>query len=246
MSETHLANEPEARTASGEIKNLATTTETKTPEQLAAEAKTAPALTEPAKTPEQLAADAAAAAKAEGDKTLLNKKDEAKPAGAPEKYEAFKVPEGFVLDEAVAKEAGDIFKNLGLDQAQGQSLVDFYAAKTKEAAEQPYNEYLKMREGWQNDVKADPEIGSRLPQVKETVSRALDSLGDPKLAADFRAAMDLTGAGDHPAFIKAFYKLAQQVTEGKAVKGMGPSTAGQQEPGKAPPSAAHALYPNLP
>ena len=246
MSETHLANEPEARTADGTLKDVSQTTETKTPEQIAAEAKTAQASTEPAKTPEQLAAETEAAKKAEADKSLLNKKAGAKPAGAPEKYEAFKVPEGFTLDEAVSKEAGDIFKNLGLDQAQGQSLVDFYIAKTKEAAEAPYNEYLKMREGWQNDVKADPEIGSRLPQVKETVARALDSLGDAKLATDFRAAMDLTGAGDHPAFIKAFYKLAQQVTEGKAVKGGGPSPAGQKGPDTPPPTAARALYPNLP
>jgi hypothetical protein len=172
-------------------------------------------------------------------------KGEKTATGAPEKYEEFKVPEGFKLDEAVGKDAGELFKSLNLDQAGAQKLVDFYIAKTQEAAEAPYKAYSEMRAEWQAAVKADPEIGGKLDVVKQTVSRALDGLGDAKLAQEFREAMDLTGAGDNPAFVKAFFKLAQKVTEGQHVSGKGPSTFGQQRPGQ-PASAAHALYPNLP
>lgn len=190
----------------------------------------------------------AGASEADKDKSLLNKTegDKAKPEGAPEKYEEFKVPEGYVLDTKVAEEASGIFKGMNLSQAQAQSLVDFYAAKTREAANAPFEAYTAMRQEWQTKVAADPEIGSKLPEVKQTVSRALDSLGDAKLASDFREAMDLTGAGDHPAFIKAFYKLAQQVVEGHSVRGSNPSPAGQKPPGAGPISAAKALYPNNP
>jgi hypothetical protein len=234
MTETSLANAPEARTETGEIKDQALTPETK-PETTAPETKPAPEAKVEAK-PE-----------AKDDKSLLNKdgkKEE--PKGAPEKYADFVVPEGYVLDKEVAGKASAIFKDLGLNQTQAQSLVDFYAAQTKEAAEAPYKAWVDMNKQWQDSLKADPEIGSKLDEVKTTVSRALDSLGDQKLAQDFREVMDLTGAGNHPAFAKVFYKLAQAVTEGKHVSGKSPSAFGQKAPGDKPASAAGAMWPTLP
>lgn len=179
----------------------------------------------------------------QADKSVLNKDE---PKGAPDKYEAFKVPDGFVLAPEVATEVGTLFKELGLSQIDAQRLIDFHTAKTAAAAEAPMKAYTEQRQAWRDAVAADPEIGSKLSEVKSTVSRALDGLGDPKLASDFRAAMDLTGAGDNPAFIKAFYKLAQKVTEGRSVTGSNPSGAGQRAPNAGPRSAASALYPNLP
>lgn len=208
--------------------------------------KTTPEAT-PAPKPEAVVAKTPEELKAEEAKSLLNKdgkKPEAKAEAAPDKYTEFKVPEGFKLDETTTKEAGDLFKSLNLSQDSGQKLIDYYTAKTKEAAEAPYKLYTKMREDWQTAVKADPEIGGKLGQVKITISRALDVLGDAKLATEFREAMDLTGAGDNPAFIRALYKLAQRVTEGKDVTPGGPAAV--KAPGSAPPSAAKAMYPNLP
>ena len=168
------------------------------------------------------------------------------PSGAPEAYEAFKVPEGTELDAEVAKEAGTLFKGLNLSQAAAQQLVDFYVKKTNESFQQPFNTYQDIRKGWVEEAKGHPEIGKNLDQVIATVGRAIDGLGDAKLASDFRAAMDFTGAGDNPAFIRVFYKLAQMVTEGGAVKGTGPAATGQRSPTERPATAAHALYPTLP
>jgi hypothetical protein len=59
--------------------------------------------------------------------------------------------------------------------------------------------------------------------------------------------MDMTGAGDNPAFILTFYRLAQRQTEGSHVAGRGPSPGGQQRPGSADiRSPAQDLWPNLP
>jgi hypothetical protein len=179
-----------------------------------------------------------------GDKSLLNEDPKAQP-GAPEKYEPFAVPEGFELDEAVSKEAGDLFKGLGLSQDSAQKLVDFYSAKTQESAEAPFKLWRDTQERWVSEVKADPEIGGKLDQVKTTISKAIDGLGDSKLANDFRIAMDYTGAGNNPAFIRAFYRLAQKLVEPTHVSGNAPSKFGQRQPG-VPESAAKALYPNLP
>lgn len=230
MSDVHLANDPAARTPTGEIKNLAAETKV--------DPKTDPVV-DPAAKP---VVDPAVKPK-EGE-TLLTKKDDVK-AEVPEKYEAFKVPEGYKLDDKVNEEASTMFKAMGLNQENAQKLVDFYVAKANEAAEAPFKLMNETREGWRNEIKADKELGSKLPEVKTAVSKAIDGLGDAKLAADFRAAMDITGVGDHPAFIRAFYKLAQQVNEGKAVTPGNPSKLGQQAPGAAPKSAAAAMYPNL-
>ena len=134
---------------------------------------------------------------------------------------------------------------LNLTQDQAQSLVDFYTAKTTEAASAPYKLWADTQEAWVNEIKADPEIGGKLPQVKQTIAKAIDTLG-PQLAAQFREAMDFTGSGNNPAFIKAFYKIAQQITEGSHVSGRNPSSFGQSAPGSKPASAAAAMYPGLP
>lgn len=229
-------NSTEARTTDGTLKDQSTTTTTESSdtaktEQQGSEGTTL--LTEGDKT------------KTEGEKTEGDKKDEVK--GAPEKYEPFKAPEGHEYTKESIAEAEGLFRELGLNQAQAQKLMDTYAAKALAAQGASAAAYKTMREGWQAEVKADPEIGKILPAVKVTIGRALDSLGDPALATSFKAGMDLTGAGDHPAFVKTFYKLAQAVVESGHVAGTGPSPLGQSANGKAAPkSAAQAMYPNLP
>ena len=189
--------------------------------------------------------------KADG-KTLLTEgqPEDPKPAeGAPEKYEDYKVPEGYTLDPDVKGEADKIFKGLGLNQEQAQSLVDFYTAKTTESHNQPYEAYQEMTQGWRTESESHPDLKGKLgpgQEVNVRISRALDGLGDPKLASDFKALMDLTGAGNHQAFIRVIDKLAQKVTEGTHVAGRGPSPLGQSEPNRPQPSAAAALWPTLP
>lgn len=184
------------------------------------------------------------------ERSIANQKGEPKVEGAPETYAAFNVPDGFVLDEPVAKEAGELFKGMNLTQEQGQKLVDFYVSKTVESANRPYQVWQETQQKWVKDVKADPFLGPRLNQVTSTISKGIDqvvasnpSLG--KLAEDFRQVMDFTGAGNNPHFIRMFYEMASMITEGGHVAGRGPSPAGQQQ-GEQRTSAARAMYPNLP
>jgi hypothetical protein len=228
MSETP-ATSPEgvSRTPTGDIANQASTT---------GEGTTPQTSTTPTETP--------SLANQSGE-SLANQKPADTDGGAPVEYAQFTVPDGYELDADVAKEASGIFKTMGLNQAQAQQLVDFYTAKTTESANEPYEAWNAMQEKWVKEVKADPQIGPRLNEVKTTISRAIDGLNDPKLAREFREAMDYTGAGNNPAFIRAFWKLAQMVTEGGHVAGSGPSPQGQKRAGEVP-SAARAMYPNLP
>ena len=169
-----------------------------------------------------------------------------KPAdGAPDTY-TFKPPEGQTYDDAAIAAATPIFKELGLSQAAADKLVTFYNEQMKAVADTGTKAVMAMREKWVTEVKSDPEIGGKLDVVKADIARAYDVLGDTKLVQDFKSAMDLTGAGDNPAFIKAFWKLSQKIIEGKPAPGGGPSPHGQTAGGNSPrPTIAQAMYPNL-
>ncbi len=210
-----MGNSPEARNPDGSIKDpaLAATTP-------AEPAKTEPAKTEPAKEP-------------------------AKADAVPEKYE-FKPPEGYEVDPKFAEEAGGVFKELGLTQAAATKLFDMYAAKVLDASNAPLKAYEDIRDGWRKEAAADKVLGNGKddlrPEVKASIVSAIDSL--PKdVAESFREAMSLTGAGDNPAFIRAFYELSKAFNEGKPVAAGGPSAVAK--PGSSR-SAASAMYPNLP
>lgn len=227
------------RTSDGQITTAPVTEQTTTPAALTT--TTTPAPTETTPKPETDAADP--------DKSLLNK-DAPKAAdkGAPETYADYTVPEGFTLDPAVKTDADKLFKEAGLTQEQAQAFVDFYTAKAKDAFEQPFKAFQDQRKEWRSTAEADPELRGKLGpggEVLTTIAKALDGLNDAKLASEFRQAMDYTGAGDNPAFIKAFFLMAQRLTEGSHVAGRGPSPAGQGRPGTVRTPAGD-LWPNLP
>lgn len=69
---------------------------------------------------------------------------------------------------------------------------------------------------WEKDAKSDPVIGG--PKYDENVATALKgvaAVADP----EFRALMDQTGLGNHPAVIRAFLKVGQQIADTPVVKG---------------------------
>lgn len=168
---------------------------------------------------------------------------------APEKYEDYKLPDGLTLDAEVKGKADALFKGLGLDQAQAQSLVDFYGEQLTKIASVPIEAYKTLTDAWKADAESHPDLRGKLGPGKEInvrISRALDGLGDPKLVSDFKQLMDLTGAGNNQAFIRVLDRFAQKVSEGTHVAGNNPSTFGQSKPGTdTKPTAAAAMWPNL-
>lgn len=176
------------------------------------------------------------------------KKEPAKPEGAPEKYEAFTVPEGYELDTKLVDSANGLFKDLGLSQPQAQKLIDFYSKHAIDSSQAAIQAVKDMNAAWVAKAKEEHGSDSFGPGKKITVAvdRMLSGLGDAKLANEFKAAMDLTGAGNHPAFINVMWKLAQQLGEGSPVRGNGPSPHATAQPGAARKSPAQEIFPNLP
>jgi|SRR5580693_4494544 hypothetical protein len=183
--------------------------------------------------------------KAEGEK-----KEEPPAKGAPEKYEDFKAPEGVKLDPVVIAKALPIFKELGLPQEGAQKLVDMYRELTAEAQAAPYKAYQDTVADWLKQSQDHPDLRGKLApggEVNVRIGKLLDGVPDAKLASDFREAMDITGVGNHPAFIRMMDHFAKQLTEGTHVAGNGPSRHGQSAPGASTePGAAAAMWPKLP
>jgi hypothetical protein len=164
----------------------------------------------------------------------------------PESYSDFSIPEGHTLDAAAIESATPLFRKFGLSQEQAQELVDFYSAKIGEINTQNEGFMEQMRTEWRSQLQADKDIGGKLDAVKVDIGRALDRIPEATRTA-YKEAMDLTGAGDNPAIIKAMYSLAQLVNEGTPVRGDNPSPHGQSRTGvESKPSPAAAMYPNLP
>jgi len=212
-----LTNSEAARTPDGTLKDQSTSTSTST--------------AEPKK----------------DDGATVSKSDAAK-SGAPEKYDAFSAPEGRTLDAALVDKATPIFKELGLDQASAQRLVDFFNETVGDQATAMKKVMDATRDGWVAEVKADKEMSGKLDQIGTDIGRLKDQIfgGDKAAREAFDNAMNLTGAGDHPAFVKTFWKIAKAMSEGSYVSGGGPSQHGQKPPGASSrPSLAAAMYPNL-
>lgn len=181
--------------------------------------------------------------------SLLNV-EEPTPVGAPEAYTPFNVGEGKTLDEGVFAEAAPLLKELGLSQEGAQKLVDFYAKQQQAAVDKLYSEFAETRQNWRKETEA--YVGTNGRQIKADIGSALNTIfakpdGTPNAEriGQFRDFMDMTGAGDNPAFVEAFHKMAKLVTEGKAVTGNAPSIHGQASPNAGRPSRAAAIYPNL-
>lgn len=172
---------------------------------------------------------------------------ESKPESAvPESYTDFSVPEGHTLDAAAIESATPLFRELGLSQDKAQKLVDFYSTQIGKINAENENYMETMRTQWREELKADKDIGGKLDQVKVEIGRGLDRL-PPAVRDNFKAAMDMTGAGDHPAVIKAIHAFASLIGEGTHVTGNAPSEHGQSKTGVSNrPSAAQSMYPNLP
>lgn len=182
-------------------------------------------------------------------KTDDKKPDAPKKEGVPDTYAAYTLPEGYEMAPAIKTKADGLFKEVGLTQEEAQKLVDFYVETTTESFQQPFVAYQDMLNEWREESTNHPDLKGKLgagQEINVRISKALDALNDPTLSQDFRNVMDLTGAGNHPAFIRTINAWAKMITEGGHVSGNGPTKASQSAPGEGPPSAAAAMWPKLP
>jgi hypothetical protein len=171
------------------------------------------------KTVGELEAEQAAKDSAETPEAKLEREAaEAKANEVPETYEAYKLPEGVQVDEALLGEFNTVAKELGLTQAQAQKLVDLQA-KTAAAGDTGRAEYLEQAlkaqsDTWVNEIKNDPELGGA--KFDATVSTAVKAIST-FFGDDFRQLLNDSGIGNNPALIRGMHKIGVAISEDKLV-----------------------------
>lgn len=126
------------------------------------------------------------------------------------RYGEFKLPEGVTADADSLKPATELFAETGLNQDQAQKFIDLAMARETAAAHKSVQAFVDLQNQWVSEIKADPDIGGdRLKASLSSANRAIDRLDIPGL----REALNFTGAGNHPAIVKAFVRLGQMIAE---------------------------------
>lgn len=154
---------------------------------------------------------------------------------------ALKVPEGFSLPQEQIDNLAAILGDEKMQhQDRAQALLDLHTKALQTATDGVTKFWTETQKKWAEDVAMDKDIGTGdknsplKPEVKTAVAKLIDAHGGVEL----RRALDMTGAGNHPAVVKAFAKFAAQLTEGSLRSG--------SPPGAKPRSGAQAMYPDLP
>lgn len=138
----------------------------------------------------------------QGDKGADDGQNKPDVPGAPESYEQFNVPEGYVLDGPRLELAVEKFKGWGFNQAQAQEAIDAFckadgenATIMQQAAEQAI---AAKREAWADQARQ--QLGDKFDAEVGLAKTALASLNNPALTEAF----ETEGWGNHPELIKVF------------------------------------------
>lgn len=179
-------------------------------------------------------ADTTPPAEAAPEQASDNKGEQAAPAGAPEKYEAFTVPEGVTLDDAARTDLETFAKDLNLTQEQAQKLLDRDLAAGTASQEAMQAQFQATVAEWVEAAKKDPVIGGAEFDKNLGVAKA----GMDRFATDdFKALLRETNFGNHPTVIKHFHALGKLLEQDKFVTGQkapsGPKTLAERLYGSA-------------
>ena len=163
----------------------------------------------PDSTQTQTEKDAAAAAEAEKAKADSEKE---KPAGAPEKYADFKLPDGMKLDDAAIGEFANVAKELDLTQDKAQKLVDLQAAFAQRNAQSQIAQFAEQVKAWGEQAKSDKEYGGEKFDTSVTSARlAVSKFGTPELTK----LLNDTGMGSNPEVVRFMVKVGNAMSEDK-------------------------------
>lgn len=161
----------------------------------------------------------------------------AEPAAAQAaSYGEFKLPEGVKVDAGQLAAAQELFRASSLSQEQAQKFIDLAVSREQAAVHRGVQTFADMQSKWVSEIKADPDIGrDRLGASLASASLAIDRLAVPGL----KDALNLTGAGNHPAIVRAFVRIGQMIQEDRFAPG-------RQLAPAAPRSPAEVIYDGSP
>jgi len=151
------------------------------------------------------------------------KKDDKPEEGAPEVYEAFKLPEGVELDEAVMPEVHEIFKDLNLPQDKAQEVLEKFLGIQEKLAGTPEQQMqaaeeqiVALNSRLAEECKNLPGIGGeKFAESLTLASKVIQNFGTP----EFRQLIAYTGVGSHPEFFKMMVAIGSKMSPDNFVQG---------------------------
>lgn len=130
--------------------------------------------------------------------------------GAPETYGDFTLPEGRVMDEKLLEEALPVLKDANLTQDEAQKFVDLHLKLSEHAIQSQQKAWADQQGEWRQAAEDDEEYGgSKYDASIATARRAMRDVGGPALAH----ALEDTGTGNHPEFIRFFKRVGDAMGE---------------------------------
>lgn len=141
-----------------------------------------------------------------------SKEEQAKPEGAPEKYE-FVAPEGSEFSPEALAALSEVSKELDLPQEKAQKIIDKIAPAL---AEKQANAFKQIQSEWVEGMKSDKEFGGdKLDESLATAQKALKAFGSPELVSF----LDGSGLGNHPELARMMIKVGKAISEDRLVTG---------------------------
>lgn len=134
------------------------------------------------------------------------------------------LPEGMKADDPMFQKFSGLMTDEKLSpHERGQQMLNLYQDAVKQSRDASKAAWDNVNTEWSKQTMALPEIGgAKWDSTKTTIAKAIDGLG-AEAATAFRQALDLTGAGNHPAIVKALHSWASKLTEGGHIEGKGPT-----------------------
>lgn len=131
-----------------------------------------------------------------------------------------KAPEGFEVQSEKLKEFTDILGKSRVPAEAAQMLLEMHAADrasyVRQTEQAQHDAFAQTRAGWAKQSMGDEEFGGAGWQTSiKAVARMRDLLVPPERQKAFSEFLAVTGAGDHPEFIRIMHNVAQYLDEPK-------------------------------
>ena len=141
----------------------------------------------------------------------------------PLAIEDITLPDGFEMPEEIGSSFLELINSPPESRAEfANSLIGFHTSLLESVAGEYAQQWEQTQETWRAEVRALPEIGGQNLQTSMAeIAKVLDRYGDKEA----RDALAMTGAGNHPALVRLFHKIAKDVNEKPPVQGGAPSGA---------------------
>lgn len=141
-----------------------------------------------------------------------------KPAGAPEQYQALKLPDGFEINEDIKKEFDATSKKTNLTQEQYQEFADLGAKMSAANRSKALAEFERQKQEWATETKK--QLGHEPEKALVLASKAIDRIfTDVEEKKTFRAMMSDTGMGNWFPMVKVFQFIGKALAEDTFVPG---------------------------